>query len=198
MTYNPDLHHRRSIRLKGYDYSSEGMYFITICLNNRQHLFGEIVKQNGIQKMQLNEMGMIAHNEWLRTSQMRPNIELDEFVIMPDHLHGIIVINPRDDMTYINRASTVEQFGKPTSNTIPTIIRGYKSSVTKQINILRNTPSVPVWQRNYYEHIIRDKKSYYNIVNYIANNPINWNNKVTISTNADHKELVDRIASSGV
>jgi REP element-mobilizing transposase RayT len=74
----------------------------------------------------------------------------------------------------MHRAPTVEQFGKPTLNTIPTIIRGYKSSVTKQINILRNQPGVPVWQRNYYEHIIRDEKSCYQIWEYVQTNPLKW------------------------
>ena len=123
----------------------------------------------------LNEYGRIAEREWIKTSEIRPNIHLDVFVIMPNHIHGIIQINKignRRGTTH--RAPTVEQFGKPTSNTIPTIIRGYKSSVTKQINILRNKPDVPVWQRNYYEHIIRDEKSYYKISEYIKTNPLKW------------------------
>lgn len=89
MKYNPDIHHRRSIRLKGYDYSSEGAYFITICTQNMECLFGEIVEGNIV----LNDIGRIVENEWLKTSIIRRNIELDEFIIMPDHFHGIIVIN---------------------------------------------------------------------------------------------------------
>ena len=176
MKYNPDIHHRRSIRLKGYDYSQAGLYFITICTQNRLCLFGEIVDDDrGTTICALNEYGRIAEKEWIKTSKMRPNVRLDVFVIMPNHMHGIIEINEIDDCRgTMHRAPTVEQFGKPTLNTIPTIIRGYKSSVTKQINILRNQPGVPVWQRNYYEHIIRDEKSCYQIWEYVQTNPLKW------------------------
>ncbi len=172
--YNPEIHHRRSIRLKGYDYSQPGLYFITICVHNREHLFGEIVGG----KMGMNDAGKIAEQEWLKTAEMRENVELLEYVIMPNHMHGIILLNDRRGTTRCrgttHRAPTIEQFGKPTSNTIPTIVRGYKSAVTKKINMLRNMPGVPVWQRNYYEHIIRDQKSYYHIAKYIRNNPLKW------------------------
>jgi putative transposase len=182
MKYSPDIHRRRSIRLKGYDYSQAGLFFITISMKNRLCLFGEIVDDGrGTMHRALNKYGRIAEKEWTKTSEIRPNIRLDEFVIMPNHMHGIIEINEiadgRDTMHCkgtMHRAPTVEQFGKPTSNTIPTIIRGYKSSVTKQINILRNQPGVPVWQRNYYEHIIRNEKSYYQISEYIQTNPLKW------------------------
>lgn len=149
MTGNPNIHCRRSIRLKGYDYSQAGLYFITICTQNQLCLFGEIADNGrGTMICALNEYGRIAEKEWIKTSKMRKNIQLDGFVIMPNHIHGIIeIIDYRGTM---HRAPTVEQFGKPTSNTIPTIIRGYKSAVTKQINILRKQHGVPVWQRNYY------------------------------------------------
>ncbi|MCD6184860.1 MAG: transposase [Deltaproteobacteria bacterium] len=200
MKYNPDIHHRGSIRLKGYDYSQAGLYFITICTQNRKCIFGKIIDNGkGTMICFLNEYGRIAEREWIKTSEMRHSVHLDVFVIMPNHIHGIIQINKIDDCRgtmrrarmpmmrctrmpmhptirkgTIHRAPTAEQFGKPTSNTIPTIIRGYKSSVTKQINILRNKPGVPVWQRNYYEHIIRDEKSYYKISEYIKTNPLKW------------------------
>jgi len=182
---------RRSIRLKEYDYSQAGYYYITICTHNREHLFGAI--ENGV--MRHNDIGTIALNEWTRTPEMRPNISLDAFVVMPNHLHGIIVINGviGDDSRNGNsinngdsflRTGTVhraptenlvyEQFGKPTSNTIPTIIRGFKAAVTKQVNILRGTPGEPVWQRNYYEHTIRDDQSHYSITEYIKKNPLRW------------------------
>ena len=177
MNYNPDIHHRRSIRLTEYDYSQAGLYFITICTQNRECIFGEIVDDGkGTMICALNEYGGIAEKEWIKTSAIRPNIRLDVFVIMPNHIHGIIEINAADGKGTMHRAPTAEQFGKPTSNTIPTIIRGYKSSVTKQINILRNKPGVPVWQRNYYEHIIRNEKSCYQISEYIQTNPLKWQN----------------------
>jgi REP element-mobilizing transposase RayT len=193
MTYDPKIHHRRSIRLKGYDYSQNGAYFITICAQDRKPLFGKIV--NG--DLQLNPFGVIARDEWLKTSIMRQNIEMDEFVIMPNHMHGIIVIDiePRRDTLQrvptnerapenegtgtMHRAPTVEQFGKPTSNTIPTIIRGYKGAVTKQINTLQINAGVynipeRIWQKNYYEHVIRNETSLNKIREYIMSNPLNW------------------------
>jgi REP element-mobilizing transposase RayT len=215
--YNPAIHHRRSIRLQGYNYGQAGLYFITICAWQRQHIFGSI--QAG--EMQLSSFGEIARDEWLRTSQLRSNIELAEFVVMPNHLHGIIAIVERSDWGTRRRAPTgisaeqinqeaaqsvrgtpprapteisaeqinqeaaqsvrgtrrrapTEAFGKPTSNTIPTIVRGYKAAVTKQINILRNSPQCPVWQRNYYEHIIRSEADYLRIAAYILDNPRRW------------------------
>lgn len=183
MTYNPKIHHRRSIRLKGYDYSQNGAYFITICVQDRRSLFGKIV--NG--EMQLNQFGVIVRDEWLKTSEMRKNIEMDEFAIMPNHMHGIIVIDNAPEGTgtmdlgtgTLQRAPTVEQFGKPTSNTIPTIIRGYKGAVTKQINTIQisagkyNKPE-RIWQKNYYEHVIRNEVSLNKIREYIMTNPLNW------------------------
>ncbi len=165
---NLQKHHRRSTRLNGYDYSAPEAYFITICTKNRKFIFGEIV--NG--KMILNEYGEIARNEWLRTSQIRPNIIVDEFVVMPNHLHGILIIT--DSSVMLQPAPTFEQFGKPISNSIPTIIRLYKSTTVKQINQLRNTSGIPIWQRNYYEHIIRNETVLNKIREYIFYNPIKW------------------------
>jgi len=170
MVYNSDIHHRRSIRLKGYDYSQPGLYFVTICTQNREHLFGEIADG----EMVLNEFGKIARNEWMKTAEIRDNVELLEYVIMPNHIHGIILLNDMDDRRGTARRAPTMQFGKPIPRSLPTIIRSFKSAVTKKINILRNMPGVPVWQRNYYEHIIRNEKSYYQIAEYIRNNPLKW------------------------
>jgi REP element-mobilizing transposase RayT len=194
--YNPDIHHRRSIRLKGYDYAQAGLYFITICTHNRECIFGEII--NG--EMGLNELGEIAFNEWKKTPEIRPNVELGEYVIMPNHMHGIIRLLDRgelhssNDIHELHSSNDIHElhssndsdnikgeFNSPLrspSQTIGAIVRGYKSSVTKQINLLNltgefNSPQ-RIWQRNYHEHIIRDEKSYNNISNYILNNPLNW------------------------
>lgn len=182
--YNPEIHRRRSIRIQDYDYSREGFYFITICTFNHECFFGYIEND----EMVLNKFGKIAYYEWLQTGEMRENVVLREFVIMPNHIHGIIEINDsirrgtmllvhqrgtKDQGTY-QRAPTTEQFGKPTSNTVPTIVRGFKSTVTKQINGIRNKPGHSVWQRNYYEHIIRNEKSHNRIVEYIRFNPEKW------------------------
>lgn len=190
-SYNPRIHKRKSIRLKPYDYSKAGLYFITICCKNRIPHFGNI--SNG--KMILNQYGIIAHNEWANTPYIRPNIELGEFIIMPNHMHAIIKIctgilhtpiyiphtpndipNTDDRMGVCNindrsRGVCNTPLRSP-SQTIGAIIRGYKSSVTKQLNSFNI--DCPIWQRNYYEHIIRDEKSYQNISNYIINNPRKW------------------------
>jgi REP element-mobilizing transposase RayT len=183
MEYNPDRHHRCSIRLKGYDYSEAGAYFVTICAQNRECLFGEI--RNG--GMMLNEYGEIVRKEWMNTGIVRSYVELDEYVVMPNHFHGILVINGRgtacrvrhenvrdESMGTARRVPMVEQFAKPVAGSIPTIIRSFKSAVTKSINQFRNTPGHPVWQRNYYEHIIRSEEEMYRICRYIIENPAKW------------------------
>jgi REP element-mobilizing transposase RayT len=187
MFYNPNLHHRRSIRLKGYDYSQAGLYFITICVQNHVCLFGKIENGEPI----LNELGQIAFNEWMRTPEIRSEINLGAFIVMPNHVHGIIEIANcnHDDadgrgelhslpLQNTNRNGCNIDKGecnsplRGTSNTIGAIVRGYKSAVTKQIHEWGFTDNI--WQRNYYEHIIRNEQSYQNISGYIINNPVNW------------------------
>jgi len=167
--FAPQRHHRRSIRLKGYDYTQAGAYFVTVCTWNRQCLFGKVVDG----EMRLDGRGEIVHQEWLRTAKMRPGVQLDAFVVMPNHIHGIIIITD-DRRGTLQRAPTAEQFGRPTSNSIPTIVRLFKSAVTKRINNARGTPGMPVWQRNYYEHVIRNERSLDRIRRYIVENPLRW------------------------
>ncbi len=168
MPYNPDIHRRRSIRLCGYDYAQPGAYFITLCTWMQECLFGEIM--NG--DMRLNETGRIVVQEWYRTEQIRQNIELDVWVVMPNHFHGILLIS--DGRGTARRAPTMERFAKPVAGSIPTIVRSFKSAVTKHINKLRGTSAVPLWQRNYWEHIIRDATDLNRIQEYIRNNPARW------------------------
>jgi REP element-mobilizing transposase RayT len=167
MQYNSDVHHRTSIRLQGYDYSQSGGYFITICTKDRECLFGEI--KNGI--MMLNEHGLIAQEEWVKTGKMRRNIIMDEFVIMPNHIHGIIVIN--SSVGAYRNTPLQSKFQSP-SNNLEAIIRGYKSSVTTRINTNRQIQSQSIWQRNYYEHIVRNDEDLNRVREYIINNPQNW------------------------
>jgi len=169
MKYNLEKH-RRSTRLKGYDYTQPGAYFVTICTQNKECLFGEVTAE----QMRLNETGVIIQEEWLRTATMRQNVQLDVFAIMPNHIHGIVVICDAFGRGTLQRAPTVEQFGKPTSNSIPTITRLFKAGTTKRLNTLRNTPGMPVWQRNYYEHVIRSEESLNRIRQYIIDNPAQW------------------------
>jgi REP element-mobilizing transposase RayT len=180
-TYTPNIHHRKTIRLKGYDYSQNGMYFITICCADRQCIFGQITEQ----EMTLNQFGQIAYNKWLNTINLRNNVVLDHFIIMPNHMHAIIHLK-KPDIKNISITQTTDNLNmcsdlgvcntplRSPSNNIGAIIRGYKAAVTKQFNQLDF--SQKVWQRNYYEHIIRNEKSYMVISDYIINNPRTWEN----------------------
>lgn len=214
--YNPYIHHRRSVRLKDYDYSKEGLYFITICTKGRECLFGNIIEDSII----LNDVGVIILKEWFNTEKVRKNIVLHDFVIMPNHIHCIIeilynnvdedilsetsvgayCIRPHDTrcknndfnnnqyeidnvvikgdlcnkgVYYQGVCNTPLQLDNPNmkfqspKQTIGSIIRGFKSAVTKQLGY-------SLWQRNYFEHIIRNEKSYNRISNYIKTNPSNW------------------------
>jgi len=166
-----------SSRLQHWDYGSPGLYFITICTKNREHYFGEI--ENGI--MPLNELGFIANNEWIKTPEIRPdmNLESGEFVVMPNHFHGIIMIGEnqfnnhgRDAMHGVSTTTKppINKFG-PQSKNLGSIIRGFKSSVTtqaKKINIEFG------WQERFHDHIIRNHDEFIRISNYILNNPVNW------------------------
>lgn len=199
MQYNPETHHRRSIRLKGYDYSQEGMYFITICVQDHECIFGEIVQQIMI----LNDAGKIAEQCWLSIPEHFPNAILHEYVVMPNHIHGIIEItgivganhhspvNNMDTMDIVgaNHHSPINEMDKmdivraknfspqpiaqppqpfrSPSRTIGSIIRGFKIGVTKWFD-------QSIWQRDYYEHILRSTEEYERIANYIINNPMKW------------------------
>jgi len=167
------LPQRRSIRLKGYDYSQAGLYFVTICCQDRICRFGKVV--NG--EMILNEYGQIAYNEWLKTPDIRKNVELDEFVIMPNHIHGIIRLMDWGELhsSGLHSSEISGVRGTPLrspSQTVGAIIRGYKSSVTKQLGLLDFGEKL--WQRNYHDHIIRDEQSHKRISEYIINNPAKW------------------------
>ncbi len=177
MTYYPKKHQRRSIRLKGYDYSQEGLYFITMVCQDRAHLFGKIT--NG--KMILNEAGKIAHQCWLEIPAHFPNVVLHEFVIMPNHVHGVIEIVTTDgtdgtgtDGTAVRakNISPLLPLPRSPSRTVGSIVRGFKIGVTKWMR--QNTTIQNVWLRNYYEHIIRNDNSYNRISTYIINNPSKW------------------------
>ncbi len=182
--YDPQIHHRQSMRLKNYDYASNGYYFVTICTYDKQQLFGEIRRGTACCALCiLNEYGNIVNDEWIKSGYIRNEIELDEFVIMPNHIHGVIIIN---DLGTARRAPT-GQFGLSVSGSLPTIIRAVKSASTKRINELRNFPGQKLWQRNYYEHVIRDEKDLNRIRKYIKDNPAKWE---------DDEYYKDEVASS--
>ncbi len=202
-TPQPHTFRRRSIRLKGYDYSANGLYFITICTKDRNCYFGRVVDG----KMVLNEKGKIVMNEWLNTANVRQgDVILHEYVVMPNHFHAIVEIcrgglshtpqihttlsNTPDDGLTSDRGVCDSKDGdvcdskdggvcdskdrgvcdtplRSPSKTVGAIVRGFKSAVTKQIGF-------PIWQRNYYEHIIRNAHALVKISNYIRNNPAQW------------------------
>ena len=165
---------RRSIRLRGYDYSKAGAYFVTICTQNRVCLFGDIVDG----KMVLNEYGKIIADSWQWLATQYDHVELDEWVIMPNHMHGIIVIV--DDRTG-GTGGTGGSRCTGGSRTAPTLrkpigrlIGAFKTVSTKHINQIRNTPGTNLWQRNYYEHIVRNENELNRIRQYIIDNPVKW------------------------
>lgn len=170
--YDPDKHHRRSIRLPGYDYAAAGAYFVTICVHDRACLFGEVA---------LSEIGAIVVEEWLRSEEIRQEIVLDAWVIMPNHMHGIVIIEGTDesghrrgDRPVALTTTSPDRPKGPRPKSLASFMAGFKSAATKQINILRNTPGMKVWQRSYYEHIIRDDDDYIRIRAYIEHNPARW------------------------
>jgi REP element-mobilizing transposase RayT len=157
--------------LQWYDYSQAGGYYVTIVTQGRERLFGEIVGE----EMRLNPFGEIIKEEWLRSAEIRHEITLDAFVVMPNHIHAIVFIHGAGV-----GATGRSLWGKPiyphgpAPKSLGALLAGFKSSATKRINILRNAPGTPVWQRNYYEHIIRHEEDYERIFNYISTNPSNW------------------------
>lgn len=162
---------RKSIRLKGYDYSKQGLYFITICCHNRECILGDIIAGTFV----ANEMGTAAQQCWQQISVVNPRVILHEFVIMPNHLHGILELTVGAQETEPSKPSGPEkshQFQKIIPRSVGSVIRGFKATVTKWA---RNNMGIEtVWQRNYYEHIIRNDQSYVMISEYIINNPANW------------------------
>jgi putative transposase len=203
LKYDPNIHHRRSIRLKGYDYTQPGAYFITIVTYQHQEIFGSIVEG----KMHLSKLGEIAQEEWFRSIKIRKEICLyeDEFIIMPNHIHGIVWIvemnhvrpvrvdgvDPNNvnhqgvDPTCVNQHSInplvmgehhspphADYGPRQPAKSLPSFVSGYKSVVTGRAK--REFNSQIIWQRNYYDHIIRNKQELMNIWKYIDINPKHW------------------------
>src|SRR3989338_7673759 len=175
------MQYRKFTRLKNYDYSTNGYYFVTVCVNDHRDLFGDI--KDG--KMVLNDVGKIINDAWQWLGKQYEYVELDQFIIMPNHLHVIICINSRGgSRTAPTRrtAPTDDSRIAPTTKRKPLgrLIGAFKTVSTKQINIMRQTAGKQFWQRNYYEHIIRDENALYSIREYILENPlkerIDWNN----------------------
>lgn len=217
MNSDKPLHNRRSIRLKGYDYSKAGAYFITICVKDKIHFFGKI--ENG--KMVLNDAGIMIDKWWQKIPEKFPDIELGEYQIMPNHFHAIVIntgivradpvgadprvrpenlpnndtvradprVRPENDANPIlgeHRGSPLHAaptplLGEHMGSPLRAVVQWFKTMSTNDyIHGVKKLGWRPfygkLWQRNYYEHIIRNEKSYDAIANYINNNPVNWEN----------------------
>jgi REP element-mobilizing transposase RayT len=180
--HDSDKHHRHSLRLQEYDYTREGAYFVTVCLKDRTCLFGDILDG----KMILNDAGLTVEKCWNDIPAHFPHIELDEFVVMPNHVHGIIVINCRGESRIrpgdCHEPNSGDHKDRPygtTAGSVGRIIQAFKSRITHEyvmgVRQQRWTPfNGKLWQRNYYEHIIRDDASLNLIRQYIMENPLRW------------------------
>jgi REP element-mobilizing transposase RayT len=164
------------MRMPGHDYAAPGWHFVTLATYRKEHLFGEVKGD----RIHLSEFGCVVRDEWLRTSELRHEVALDEFVIMPNHFHAIVVIREDPDRPpavgahgRAPRGNAAEYKGRP-PRSLGSLVAGFKSSVTVRINQLRRTPNTPVWLRNYHDHIIRGEEELRRIQRYIRNNPRDW------------------------
>jgi len=174
-------HHRASIRLRGYDYAAPGAYFVTIVTHGRSTWFGEVADG----AVGLNPIGQITQEVWEGLPNHYEHVQVDAFVVMPNHVHGIIVLTA--DVGAGLKPAPTTGLGRtppglgpartgdtPRRHGLPEIVRAFKTFSARHINALRHTPGQPVWQRNYYEHIIRDEDALNRIRQYIAENPLRW------------------------
>jgi len=161
---NTEMKERKLNRLKDYDYSQNGYYFVTICTKNREAWFGKIESD----KMILNMFGEITKNFWVEIPKHFKNVSLDEFIVMPNHIHGIVIIVGNAYMRSLQDR---------TKMLLSRIIQQYKSSVTREINSLQNDFCFK-WHKSFYDHIIKDEKTLNNIREYITNNPLKWESDI--------------------
>jgi|LakMenE01Jun11ns_1017448.scaffolds.fasta_scaffold9682396_1 REP element-mobilizing transposase RayT len=164
-----EKHHRRSLRLSRYDYSQSGAYFVKICIKNSENLLGDIPDN----VMNLNQFGQVVKDIWHSLDTRYKEVILDEFVIMPNHIHGIIFID--NPVEIIHELSLLKERRKML---LPKVIGYFKMNSAKLINQLRGTQGQSVWQKNYYEHIIRHEVSLTKIREYIVNNPLKWHQDI--------------------
>ena len=196
MKYDPRKHRRRSIRLKGYDYASPGWYYLTICTHEGELLFGEVVRD----QMHLSEIGAIAQECWNEIPQHFPRASLDVSSVMPNHLHGIVIISgdvrARRGVP-VQSLSRAAAFGKPVPGSLATMVGLFKQAVTRRVRArhatVRARHGVPlhIWHENYYEHIIRNEKELNRIREYIRTNPLRW--RYDVENPACDREAADDI-----
>jgi REP element-mobilizing transposase RayT len=177
MKYDLDKHHRKSIRLKDYDYSQTGAYFVTICTHNKKCLLGNIIDG----KMELSEIGAIVDKCWNDIQRHFQNVSFDVYMVMPNHIHGIINIvgAKHSHLTLTNKTITLPANASPLRlhgtdpNSLGAIIQNFKSVTSRKINHILASQK-PLWQRNYYEHVIRNDEDLNDIREYVINNPLKW------------------------
>jgi len=172
--YDPEHHHRRSVRFKDHDYAQPGIYFVTICTHHRACVLGEIVGDH----VRPSARGECADACWRDIPAHFPGVVLDAYVIMPNHIHGILVIHAGSPKDTVSSAGAT--FGAPQVGGLGTIVAAFKSATTRRVNLAMQTPGSPLWQRGYYEHIVRKtnhaalERELSSIREYIYRNPIQW------------------------
>ena len=164
-TVSMQFPNRRSVRLKTHDYRSSGPYFLTLCSFEKRCSFGAF--RSGV--IELTAAGQIVYDEWKRIAKVRPEVILDEFVVMPNHLHGIAFLGP----TQTDHKELVDVSGR-SPRSLGSLIAGYKSACTVRINTIRGTPCERVWQKSFYERVIRSEEEMERIRKYIRANPSRW------------------------
>ena len=211
MKFDPQIHHRKSIRLKGYDYSQAGGYYITMVTLWRECLFGEVVGG----EIRVNALGMIAQECWDEIPVHFPNMDVDAFVVMPNHLHGIIFIHennwvatnslPPVGARHVCPVGYVSPLQEPSypprgfkPGSVGAVVASFKSAVTRRAG--RELDLGNIWKRNYYEHILRSQADYERIAGYILDNPVNWDQDEENPQNpagAGNDPARDRVNGSG-
>jgi putative transposase len=166
MRHDAIKHHRRSTRLQHFDYSQAGAYFVTVVTYERTSLFGNIV--NG--EMWLSDVGRLVQSVWYDLPMHYQRVGCDAFVIMPNHIHGVIVLTDVAVGAGLKPAPT----SRPMRHGLSEIVRGLKTFSARRINKIRNTPGASVWQRNYFEHVVRSEAELSRIREYVVNNPLQW------------------------
>ena len=158
------MYNRRTLRLRDYDYTQDGVYFVTICTHRLIQKLGRIVDGN----LLLNDLGKLVDREWRKTEEVRSTVEVGLYVVMPNHIHGILLIRDSRHASPSTGRTTLPP------NSLGSIVAQFKSVVTKRSRKLANPPSLPIWKRNYYDHIVRNEKDLDRIRQYILSNPARW------------------------
>jgi len=178
---------RRSIRLPQFDYTQPGTYSVTICTQPDAPLFGQIADAT----VRLNSYGEVVDECWRQIPNHNPLVQLDAFVVMPNHLHGIVVLVQDAPGRGTTCRAPTERFGQPVPGSLPTLIRSFKSAAARTINELRGRPGGRVWQRGYYERVIRNERELSAVRRYIVYNPLRWELDPEHPANQDKSEGIE-------